>query len=348
MTIVKRKVDIIQNISYYMPRILSIRIHGREEYICEVKQNISQPLKLKFTKMTNSTFINNNSIEENIKYCSKLINLISKKRSDERNEWMTVGWALFNISKGSKEGYDLWIKFSQQCPDKFSETGCVYEWQKMTYKEDGLNIGTIIKYARDDNPEEFKKLSIERLEDKVEQSLNGSHHDIALLMKHSDYGSDFICASVKRQEWYEFKNHCWNKIEDGIKLRMKISTDIYKLFKKKYNEFRTKWAEASDADDEGEKAKFNTKMKQIEKTLGNLKSAPSKTNIMKEAGEVFYDGEFNKKLNSNPWKIGFKNGVFDLKENIFREGLPDDYISLQLGVEYNEQLNEDDESVKKC
>ena len=31
---------------------------------------------------------------------------------------------------------------------------------------------------------------------------------------------------------YEFKNHCWNRIEDGIKLRMKISTDILKLFRK--------------------------------------------------------------------------------------------------------------------
>ena len=127
----------------------------------DIRKNVTDSLKVTFKPLRNTSFVNNNSVEDNIKYCQQLMPLISIKRSDEYYEWMTIGWAFFNISRGSNDGYKLWTDFSRQCPNKFSETVCVYEWQKMVYKEDGLNMGTIIKYARDDNPEEFKKLSNE-------------------------------------------------------------------------------------------------------------------------------------------------------------------------------------------
>ena len=36
---------------------------------------------------------------------------------------------------------------------------------------------------------------------------------------------------------------------------------------------------------------------------------------MKESMEVFYDANFNKKIDANPWLICFQNGVYDLKTN---------------------------------
>ena len=142
-------IDIKSDIEYYIPRILSIRIQAREEYIKDIRKNVTDTLKVTFKPLRNTSFVNNNSVEDNIKHCQQLMPLISTKRSDEYYEWMTIGWAFFNISRGSNDGYKLWTDFSRQCPDKFSETVCVYEWQKMVYKEDGLNMGTIIKYARD-------------------------------------------------------------------------------------------------------------------------------------------------------------------------------------------------------
>jgi P4 family phage/plasmid primase-like protien len=78
------------------------------------------------------------------------------------------------------------------------------------------------------------------------------------------------------------------------------------------------------------------KIKYYCRVINQLKSATFKDHIMKEAKEVFYDPNFLKKLNKNKFLIGFKNGIYDLKQNIFREGLPDDYISMSLGVEYKE------------
>ena len=70
------------------------------------------------------------------------------------------------------------------------------------------------------------------------------------------------------------------------------------------------------------------------KLVGNLKSAPFKRNVMKECMEVFYDGSFLKKLNKNPYLVGFQNGVYDTRTHSFRAGSPEDYISLQMAIEY--------------
>lgn len=348
----EEQIDYGDDIMRYMPRILSIIPYGREEYICEVRKNIVpllEPNQIIKSKQKTTQFASS-SLDENMTYCEQLMPLLSEERAEDYDSWMRVGWALFNICENNEKaletGYKLWIEFSEKCKDKFDQNCCRHTWSKNTFREDGPSIGSIVIWAREDSPELFKKLREERLQVQIEQSLNASHHDIAKLLKDLEPGK-FVCASTKRSEWYEFINHRWCKIEDGIKLRMKISTDIYQLFKKEYKSYRQKWAEADDNDDEGEKAKFNTKMKQLEKTLSNLKSAPYKNNIMKEASEIFYDGDFNKKLNSNPWKIGFKNGVYDLKDNIFRDGSPDDYISLQMGVNYNDDIDESDERVRK-
>ena len=66
---------------------------------------------------------------------------------------------------------------------------------------------------------------------------------------------------------------------------------------------------------------------------------------MKEAMEVFYNGHFLEKLDANPWIVGFRNGVYDVKQHIFRIGHPDDYISKQLGVDYDTSMTEQDSRV---
>jgi hypothetical protein len=55
---------------------------------------------------------------------------------------------------------------------------------------------------------------------------------------------------------------------------------------------------------------------------------------MIEAKELFYDNEFYEKLDNNPCMICFKNGVIDFKENEFRIGKPDDFVSKCTNINY--------------
>ena len=88
-------------------------------------------------------------------------------------------------------------------------------------------------------------------------------------------------------------------------------------------------------------------VKKIMKIINSLKSAPFKNNVMKEAMEVFYDDKFNKKIDANPYLIGFSNGVYDLKNNIFREGRPSDYISMKMSVDYDQTIKNTDPEVSE-
>ena len=57
-----------------------------------------------------------------------------------------------------------------------------------------------------------------------------------------------------------------------------------------------------------------------------LKSTNFKNNVMKEGRLLFYDTEFMKKVNENPYLFAFRNCVFDAETMTFRDGKQEDYI----------------------
>jgi P4 family phage/plasmid primase-like protien len=55
---------------------------------------------------------------------------------------------------------------------------------------------------------------------------------------------------------------------------------------------------------------------------------------MREAMEIFFDKDFTKNIDSNPYLMCFTNGVFDFKTKEFRQGYPQDYVTKTTGVPY--------------
>lgn len=335
----EKLIKIQGNIQKYLPRILSVIPHNRIPK--ELKTNIVSPVKQKFVEERKKTYASLDA-KKALEIAKELVPMISHTRADDHNEWMTVGWALYNSTEGSDEGFDIWNKFTQRAEEPRGEERCVYEWGIMKRHVYTYTIGTIHHFASQDSPEQYREYKTKQSSKYMEEAIDGSHNDIAKMLK-SEYGSEFICASIDSKVWFRFENNTWEEIEGGVFLRMKISNELSERFHELNNNIWSKVMSAHEKSDEGEKAKWDKRLKQVQTLRKNLKSAPFKNNVMRECQDEFYDPRFKEKLDTNPYLIAFKNGVYDLEKNIFRKGRPEDFLSKEMNVNYREYDDEDDE-----
>ena len=286
-------------VNYYLPRILSIRLAGRE--VKELKQGLIPPLKKSTSnkpKQKEQKIYDKLTVDENLRIAGKLLPLLADFRASEYLEWMTVGWVLFNLSDGSIEGLEMWLDFSTRDVEKFDEIKCRFEWGRMVRHD--MTIGTLKYYASVDNPELYKEFKKENADKLIQDSLSGSHNDIAKIM-FAEYGNEFVCASILGKMWFQFIAHRWEPIEEGVFLREKISSVIVNMFREKGRSLNL--FDAGDNDDD--ETTRTAKAKQLQKVIKDLKNASFKDNVMKEAREVFYDKRFKDKLDNDPYLIGF-------------------------------------------
>jgi P4 family phage/plasmid primase-like protien len=89
-------------------------------------------------------------------------------------------------------------------------------------------------------------------------------------------------------------------------------------------------------------------MKLIAEISIKLKRTSDKDHIMREAAEIFYDSEFVRNMDTNKYLMCFNNGVVDFANKVFRDGLPEDYITKSTKINYIpfETAANDEEYVK--
>jgi len=265
-------------------------------------------------------------IDYDIEQIKDLIAILNPARADNYMDWIQLGWALHNIDINSQELLDIWIDFSKNS-SKFQNGVCEKEWIKS--KNDGLTVRSIHHWAKNDSPKEYEKImdkDIRKL--LISTSKDPTNYDIAnVLYIMFKYEFKFTGS-----EWYIFKNHVWNRENDGYSLRMKISNDLARKYGYLLEENNNMIISNINMPEE-EKEEYKKKNKQVLNIIKNLKTTSFKENIMKECKELFYDKEFVNKLDSNVFLVGFKNGIFDLESGILRSGNPDDYVELTTGID---------------
>jgi P4 family phage/plasmid primase-like protien len=317
-----------------LPRIMSIIPHNRQ--VAELKPGLISLIKdqIKKKKKEKKEY-STEDVEKEIKTAKRLLDMVADFRANDYDDWMAVGRALFNISNGSIEGLDLWCDFSSRCIDKYDENHCVSLWNKMIRSD--YSMGTIKWFAGKDNPVEYKKYKDEIMSHYIKESLNGTHTDVANML-YADFGDEFVCVSITNKIWYQFVGHRWEPIEEGVFLRNKISNEIAATY---IAAFQANAQQMGKDNDDS----IQQRMKQLQKMTNNCKHASFKASVMREAADIFYDKRFKEKLDMNPYLIGFRNGVYDLKQHIFRAGRPEDFISKSMPIDYFE-FNDHDERVE--
>ena len=264
---------------------------------------------------------------DNLDIVHKFVDILNPERANNYMDWIRMGWCLRTIDHRL---LGKWITFSKQSP-KYVDGECEKLWNYM--KDDGLGIGTLHMWAKHDNLDAYKEIMKKDLSTFILRSKNCSHHDVACVVHHL-FKYDFVCCSISKNIWYEFRNHRWVKCDAGHSLRAKISTDVCREYLNHAAIYSQKGA--SSHDDEEEQSRWAETAKKMNEIALKLKQTAFKDNIMKECKELFFVEKFEEKLDSKCTLIGFENGVYDLENYEFREGRPDDYISFTTGINYIE------------
>ena len=211
-------------------------------------------------------------------------------------------------------------------------TKLLHDWKKyFNTSKEGVTKRSIMYWAKQDAYEDYLKVKASTLDYYIEETLGTqTEFDVAQVLFQM-YKDKYVCSSLKGDIWYVFKNHRW-EVDKGLSLRLAISTEMYNLYDKKREDVINEWQHYEQTDDRHEFLK--KKASSISQLLIKLKKTNDKNNIMREAKELFYDGNFSVNMDANKYLLCFKNGVVDFRTNTFRDGYPQDYITKTTGIAY--------------
>lgn len=310
----------------------------------ELQKELIKPNRLKIK--VNTKIIQENKNESHIQFHSSmkqefsevlsLVEILSHERSDKYKTWIKVGWCLHNIDFKSKILLDCWIDFSKKSP-KFKSGECEEKWSQMKVDPNGLKIGSLHRWAKQDNPEEYKKIVKKGLNELLNKSLSGSTQSIAKVL-HYLYKDEFVCSCTKTNSWYRFQNHKWRKDGNASKLRLLIRGDLLQ----KYEDLNVYFENImKETNDKSLKETYENKIQSIGRVISKIEDISFKEKLVRECADYFYDESFLEKLDYKTHLIGFENGVYDLGMGLFRDGEPDDYVTLTTGYDYKPYSDDD-------
>lgn len=299
-----------------------------DEYIKFLEDRI-----IKENSLLQKSFNHSQNTYDDIDHIKSLVNILSPKRAENYEDWIRVAWCLRNIDYRL---IDSWHEFSKKCENKYDEYYCNKIWNQI--KKAGLTLGSLYFWAKQDDPNGYKKIMDANIHALIDKCTKPSEYDIAKVV-HAMYKNRYMCSSIKNNAWWEYKDHRWQRSDCGVELRKAISSKVYDEFTYRIRDLATKALEYDPESDE--RNKVNKNIKDMLVIMDKLKQSRFKDNVMKECKDLFYEKGFEEKLDSNINLLGFANGVYDLANQEFREGRPYDYVSLSTHVNYDMFENDD-------
>ena len=346
----KHHLNILKKLSISYKKPLTETKNGIEESVKEKYQKIPNEDKDNSDRKNNKTGNNNptkpidmdsrklnkNKIDDkDFELAQRLAKeCLSSKRATYYEDWVRVCWCLSNIDYRLEEAF---IDFSRKAPaSKFDEIGCRNEWARSQVRvmESLLGIGTLHKWALEDNKNKYREISRDSLSRLMYISMNKTHTDISLYI-YEKYKHEFKCSSIAHAKWYHYKNHRWVPNERGNGLKRRIASDVAR----DYSEYSTYCNNKSGEfrEDEPEKDNWQSRSRTAADLSLKLRNTAFCSSVFTQCMEFFFDEEFEDELDSNDNLLHFLNGVYDLDKNEFREGYPEDNISLTTHINFIEQ-----------
>lgn len=298
------------------------------EYILNEDEKKAKEKKAKKEKESKKKEIEKKANESNergtdaeIKKIEKLLNILDNKYYDNFSNWRDIGFILKkyenNTKKPMKEIFDNFSKKSK----KYSQSGVNEFWDSLKTYDIKINLGSLYFYAKESNLHSYKDI-VRVYHKRVKIDITDSYlvHKIKEIAGHLFIYKKGIlyCFDTEKKLWYE------NTPEI---LKRFINNELYSYV----HDFICDAIEDMDYFDKQKKVLRN-------KCL----TIAGKKGLVEEFATQFFneyieDIEFDQNYNL----IGFNNGVFDLKNGIFRDYKYNDYMTTQTGYNYKEPTQEE-------
>jgi len=277
---------------------------------------------------------------KDIELAKKLISIMSVKRATDYTTWKRVCFALYSVSHTL---FPTFIAFSKKAMRKYRENKipCESMWNTAEEYSKYYSIASLRHWARLDDTTGYFKVIREMTDDLFGKAETSRHVDIANLV-YELYKDRFVCIDLVKNKWYEFQNHRWVVVQSAHSLAHLISTEVRVMMTMHCSEKLAELAQRENIDRDLLTKRYQKLLMTIEK----LADIPFRKNVLEACANYFYDPEFQKKLDQNTYLVGFNNGVYDLKEHSFRDGLPSDGLSKSVNYNYKDFVESDKVFIK--
>lgn len=239
----------------------------------------------------------------------------------------------------------------------FQCTNCDHRWpdddqfisvnkKKYNYLEKCFQVivinQTINLYNTPENDLSWNEFSDDRFEVNVSEdpvlnqiileALSGTHQRIAELY-YAVHGKTLVNCRDLKNPWFIFQSHRWKNEDDkGIQQILRKS-EVLSLIVKAKHCYMTSNVQNKDK-----------KVAQIQRVIATLENNTYQSSVLEQLAiscrKPHYD--FYDLLDTQKHLLGFTNGVYDLNTGVFRDGLPEDYVTMNVGYSYDpEKMNDE-------
>jgi P4 family phage/plasmid primase-like protien len=257
---------------------------------------------------------------EDVRMANLLVPILNPKRNNDYKEWIELGFCLHNIDDTLLE---LWIDFSRKSP-KFKDGECQKMWKG--FRDTGITIKSLHFWARKDNPGAYGTLLLQEYDDVLKNALTATSYDVAKAF----YELHKYDYAYSMKTWFYFNGNNWEEEKDTSRIINELNTHMADTFTKMAIAYGSKSMDDKGAD----KDIHLEKQKQAGALSIKVRQSSFKKNVIEELTALYNDKRFIEKMDENRDLVCFNNGVYDLKNMLFRHGIPDDCISMCTGTDY--------------
>ena len=191
---------------------------------------------------------------------------------------------------------------------------------------------TMAWFAMKDSSRRYRTWHKSWINNALEKSFTCTHTDIARVF-YRKFWLDFAYDS-RSKLWYEYCEHQWKVCDLGLGITSKISNKLCES----YEDAKTSLERSLLSCHKNERHQTELKIKNIKRTIVQLKDVTVKSKLLVELREFFCFPGLHSVMDSNPNITGMKNGVIQVNSQLafFRDGKPEDWVTKSTFIDYLE------------